>query len=502
MTANRRFLSILTLGAVVLSLAAVCRGPEYDEGYTAFVTGREARPDWPRTPFRVAEMRAAFLPAPTPAAILEMLRQTDVHPPLYFWLAWGWRRCFGPDLRVTRMLSVLLSLGALALVGATARVTGLPPGLPMLLTLGCYGFVGSGVVARGFALAQCLSVAGLLLALLARRKDRPALALASGASLGAASFTNYLAGFPAAAALLWSLSRRPRGLLQSAAMFGGLAPFLASDFYVFVAQRGSRIGQFEPFAWAQLPAAFGRAIGGALLGGLPLYIGGVYRVTATGLLALLLGTMLSMPVLRWRRVEPRDARDLWGMAALAAPLGLVAMGWAAGSMPVEIRYLTFALPPFALMLAAALREVAVARLLCRAVLAAQALSVAGLIVRPETMQPEGTAALAAVRAAGPNGLVLLPRGNDGVGLVAAFATAAPNGLRIALLEPGTAIAVLRRAALSGGRVVVVLLAVDRDSRSVSGAIRAATAAECRHPAGPSGAELLIVSPGLTCFSHL
>jgi hypothetical protein len=220
------------------------------------------------------------------------------------------------------------------------------------------------------------------------------------------------------------------------------------------------------------------------------------------LLALLLGTMLSMPVLRWRRVEPRDARDLWGMAALAAPLGLVAMGWAAGSMPVEIRYLTFALPPFALMLAAALREVAVARLLCRAVLAAQALSVAGLIVRPETMQPEGTAALAAVRAAGPNGLVLLPRGNDGVGLVAAFATAAPNGLRIALLEPGTAIAVLRRAALSGGRVVVVLLAVDRDSRSVSGAIRAATAAECRHPAGPSGAELLIVSPGLTCFSHL
>jgi len=137
-------------------------------------------------------------------------------------------------------------------------------------------------------------------------KDRPALALASGASLGAASFTNYLAGFPAAAALLWSLSRRPRGLLQSAAMFGGLAPFLASDFYVFVAQRGSRIGQFEPFAWAQLPAAFGRAIGGALLGGLPLYIGGVYRVTATGLLALLLGTMLSMPVLRWRRVEPRE----------------------------------------------------------------------------------------------------------------------------------------------------------------------------------------------------
>jgi hypothetical protein len=499
MTANRRLVAILVLGAAVLSLAAVCREPEYDEGYTAFVTGRAGRPDWPRTPFRVAEMRAAFLPAATPSAILETLRRTDVHPPLYFWLAWGWRRCFGPDLRVTRLLSVLLSLGALALVGATARVAGLPPGLPMLLTLGCYGFVGSGVVARGFALAQCLSTAGLLLALLARRKDRPALALASGAVLGAASFSNYLAGFPAAAALLWSLSRRPRRFWRSVAMLGGLAPFLAADFYVFVAQRGSRIGQFEPFVWARLPAAFGRAIGGALLGGLPLYLDGVFQIVASVLLALLLGAMLVIPVLRWRRIEPSDARDLWGMAAFAAPLGLVAMGWASGSMPAEIRYLTFALPPFALLLAAGLRDMAGGRVLRCAVLAVQALSVAGLILRPETMQPEGAAARAATLAAGRNGLVLLPRGNDGVGVVAAFATAAPDGLRIALLEPGTALAVVRRAVASEGRVVVVLIAVDRDSRSVSASIEAATAADCRYGAGPSGTALLMVSGARSCF---
>jgi hypothetical protein len=501
MTANRRILSILVLGAVVLSLAALCRGPEYDEGYTAFVTGRAARPDWPRTPFRVAEMRAAFLPAPTPAAILETLRRTDVHPPLYFWLAWGWRHCFGPDLRVTRMLSVLLSLGALALVGATARIARLPPGLPMLLTLGCYGFVGSGVVARGFALAQCLSTAGLLLALLAPRKDRPALALASGVALGAASFTNYLAALSAAAALFWSLSRRPRRLRQSIAMLGGLAPFLVADFYVFAAQRGSRIGQFEPFAWARLPAAFGRAIGGALLGGLPLYVGGVPRVAAIVLLAMLLGAMLAVPVLYWRRTEPRDARDLWGIATLAAPLGLVAMGLASGSMPVEIRYLSFALPPFALLLAAGLRSMGGGQVLRCLVLAAQALSVAGLILRPETRQPEGAAARAAVHAAGPNGLVLLPRGNDGVGLVAAFATAAPDDLRIALLEPDTALAVLRRAMTSEERLVVVLFAVDPNSLSVSAEIKAATDAACRYPAGMSGTELLIVSYSRSCLLH-
>jgi 4-amino-4-deoxy-L-arabinose transferase-like glycosyltransferase len=501
MTANRRILSILVLGAVVLSLAAVTRGPEYDEGYKAFVTGGVARPDWPRTPFRVAEMRAAFLPAPTPGAILETLRRTDVHPPLYFWLAWGWRHCFGPDLRVTRMLSVLLSLGALALVGVTARVAGLPPGVPMLLTLGCYGFVGSGVVARGFALAQCLSVAGLLLALLARRKNQPVLSLAGGVVLGAASFTNYLAGFLAAAALLWGLCHHPRRLRQSVAMLGGLAPFLAVDFYVFVAQRASRIGQFEPFAWARLPATFGRAVGGALLGGLPLYFDGVPRVGAIVLPAMLLGAMLAVPVLYWRRTEPRDARDLWAMAALAAPLGLVAMGLASGSMPAEIRYLSFALPPFALLLAAALRSMGGGLVLRCLVLAVQTLSVTGLILRPETMQPEGTAARAAARAAGPNGLVLLPRGNDGVGVVAAFATAAPDGLRIALLEPDTALAVLRRAVASEERLVVVLFAVDRDSRSVSAEIKAATAAACRYPAGTSGTELLIVSYSRSCLLH-
>jgi hypothetical protein len=477
MTANRRILSILLLGAVVLSLAGLCRGPEYDEGYTAFVTGQVARPDWPRTPFRVAETRSAFLPAPTPDAILETLRRTDVHPPLYFWLAWGWRHWFGPDLRVTRVLSVLLSLGALALVGVTARVAGLPPGAPMLLTLGCYGFVGSGVVARGFALAQCLSVAGLLLALLARRKDRWALAFASGVVLGAASFTNYLAGFSAAAGLLWNLCRRPRRLRQSAAMIGGLAPFLAADFYVFVAQRASRIGQFEPFAWARLPAAFGRAVGGALLGGLPLYFDGVPRVVAIVLPAMLLGAMLAVPVLYWRRIEARDARDLWAMAALAAPSGLVAMGLASGSMPAEIRYLSFALPPFALLLAAALRSTSGGRVLRCLVLAVQTLSVTGLILRPETMQPEGTAARAAARAAGPNGLVLLPRGNDGVGLVAAFAMGAPDGLRIALLEPDTALAVLRRAVASEERLVVVLLPRSKQRQPPPAGIRPG----CRGP---------------------
>ena len=92
------------LAAILLGLAAMLRDPEYDEGYTAFVTSPDARPTWPAVAFRAADARAAFRPAAAPWAIAGNLRRTDVHPPLYFWTVWAWRRVWGPNLTITRML--------------------------------------------------------------------------------------------------------------------------------------------------------------------------------------------------------------------------------------------------------------------------------------------------------------------------------------------------------------------------------------------------------------
>jgi hypothetical protein len=450
------------LGAVLLGMAAVMRDPEYDEGYTAFVTSTEARPNWPTGAFRVADARAAFRPAPAPWAIDGNLRRTDVHPPLYFWTVWAWRRIWGPDLTITRMLSVGFSLGALACVAAIAAEAGFPIVTSLLLTLGCYGFVETGIVARGFAMTQCLLLLGLLLTLRSARATG-AWSLAAGLALGAACFTNYLAAFPAAAAAVWLGGHRPRHLTF---LLLGLMPFIAADLSFFLDQRNSRIGQFPAFAWGPMGTAMAHALGGAVLGGLPLYLpAGLARIGLGALLGLALVALLALPVLRWPHLGREAPRRLLGMATIATPIGLILMGISAHTIPVEIRYFAFALPPLALLLAASLASLAGPwrpRIIA-AVLMVQAASIAGLMTRPETMQPEGAAARAAFRAVGNTGLVLLPRGNDGVGVVAAFLTAAPDGLHVLLVNPGCRVTLLRQDLLAWPSATAADIAADRDS---------------------------------------
>jgi hypothetical protein len=460
----------LFLAALLLGMAAMLRDPEYDEGYTAFVTSADARPDWPDSVFRAGDARAAFRPAPVPWAIAGNLRSTDVHPPLYFWTVWAWRRIWGPGLGATRMLSVGFSLGALGCLALIARDAGFPVMTSLMLTLGCYGFVETGIVARGFAMTQCLALLGLLLTLkaaspAAARPWRAALGGAgAGAAWGAACFTNYLAAFPAAAAIGWLGLRAPRRM--GLALLGFL-PFILADLSFFLDQRDSRIGQFPPFSWPGLAAAMGHALGGAVLGGLPLYLpAGPPRMIAGAALGLVLLAILLLPALRWRHLGRAGPRLLLALTAAATPAGLVLMGLASGTVPVEIRYFAFALPPLALLLAASIANLPGLwpwRVL-GSVLMVQAASLAGLMTRPETMQPEGAAARAAYRAVGDAGLVLLPRGNDGVGIVGAFLTAAPDGLHILLVDPQSREAALEATLVAWPRVTAAEIGVDRDSR--------------------------------------
>ncbi|MGH7212912.1 MAG: hypothetical protein ACREF1_15800, partial [Acetobacteraceae bacterium] len=91
-------LAVLLLAAVVLTGAAATRGFEYDEGYSVFVTSPTPRPVWPSTVFRVGDVRAAFTTHAGPLAIARALRETDVHPPLYFWTLAAWREVAGDGL--------------------------------------------------------------------------------------------------------------------------------------------------------------------------------------------------------------------------------------------------------------------------------------------------------------------------------------------------------------------------------------------------------------------
>ncbi len=147
--------------------------------------------------------------------------------------------------------------------------------------------------------------------------------------------------------------------------------------------------------------------------------------------------------------------------------------------PIELRYLAFSTPFAALLLAGALaslpclpRRAAIALLLT-----VQAAALAGLMTRPETMQPARAAAAAAALVA-QDGIVLLPRGNDGIGIVGAFAIESPPTQRLLVITPDETPGKILARIGDARRVVLALLAQDDASRATLPAMRAAVSGPC------------------------
>lgn len=444
--------AVLVLAAVVLTATAAARGEEYDEQYTLFLTGADARPIWPQTIVLARDVVNIQHAQAGLASIATALRRTDVHPPLYFWAVAAWRRCIGGGLFEIRLLSVVFSLGALAAVGAIARRTGIAAAMAMVLTLGCYAFAYTGGIARGFALAQMFTLWGVWSVLAGRR-------FVAGTLLGAAVATNYLAAFVVAVAAIAASWPRPRNAVRIAAP---LLPFVAMAGWFFVAQRGGRDAQFPPFDLWLAVARLAHYEAASLTGGLPLYVTEAARPLVSAILAL---GLASVAVLVARcRVR---AGLLLTACALAPPLGLLVLGAVFGNTPIELRYLSFGTPFVALLIAAARPG----PLILAAILTVQAASLAGLVSRPETMQPFAASARAAAAVVG-DGAVLLPRGNDGVGIVGAFALSAPGSLPLLIVRPTDTQADIRTRIAPFHRIVLVLLGVDADSRTALPAMTA------------------------------
>jgi hypothetical protein len=316
----------------------------------------------------------------------------------------------------------------------------------MLLTLGCYGFVYTNAVSRGFAPAQMLLLSGVAL-LLGRR---PVLA---GACLGAACCCNYLAAFVAAAVI---------GATGAWLAVPAAVPFLALDAWFFAAQHATRPDQFPAFAiWPSL-LRLGKYQMAAVFGGLPLYADGIGRTVVGGVVGVLaIGLMVR--VVRARPLNAGAPARLLLAASVASPIGLLLLGVVFDNTPIELRYLSFGLPFIALLVAWASRpgESRVSVLL-PVVATVQLASIIGLLLSPRTMQPGRATATDAARLVG-DGIVVLPKGNDGVGIVGAFGIEAPPFLRVLLARPGTSIA---GRIVPYRRVVLALLSQDRDSIAI------------------------------------
>ena len=477
----------LLLALLVLVGSAWSRGTEYDEDYSVFIATGTPRPVWPSGTFTPRDTHMFFTGHSTMTGIASDLRHNDVHPPLYFWSVAAWRGVFGSSLFESRLLSVLFSLIALLGVAALARLSGAPPVASVLLTLGCYGFTYTGSIARGFALAQlCMIWGTVLIVRAAARSSAPALreertpdeqgsslhlvglALAGGVLLGLASFSNYLAAFGGAASLLWLLIYRTRQWPRWFAAGLGFACILPLDLYFFLAQRSARVGQFPPFKLLPSLARLGKYASANVFGGLPLYVGHIPGLILGALLVLALAGLVALVALRWRVTAGGELRVLLVMAVLATPVGLLLLGFVFNNTPIELRYIAFAMPFWAVLLAgtfASLPQRAGMAVLS-VLLGVQALSIAGLLTRPETMQPQAHAAHAAQRLATATSLTLVPYGNDGVGVLAAFVNESPDTLHIRRVDPGESVQAIRTSASQASRVVLVLLGLDADSRAV------------------------------------
>ncbi len=483
--ATPRWAILLAFAVALLALGggAALRSTEYDETYTRLVTSPVPRPDWPVAPFtpeQVAPLLAAVAP---PAVIAENLRSTDVHPPLYFWLAGAWRAAGGTSVEALRALSVLLALGAVAAFMGAAHLAGLPPAAVGLATALAYGFAYTGGVARGFALAHLLLGLATLGILLAWRRRRAAEAALAGLAAGGASFANYLAAFPAAAIIAWPLVAPLPWQVRLRLFAAAGAPFLlvqAGNLHFFLAQRDSRPGQFEPFAPVEALALMAQFNLANLLGGLPLYLAGAPRQALAAALAGLAGAAALAVAWRWRALGP--TRWLW-LGGFAAPsAGLLALGAAFRTMPIELRYLAFAAPFAAALLAGAARGWA--RRLPRAAPAAfalllvvQAVGTAGMVLHPATRQAYRDALAALAPALGPEALLLVPEGNDGVGIVGAVLAEAPRDQPMLVLRLAE-IPALRDRAAPDARLVLLGI-TDRDGAVQAAAARAALAADPR-----------------------
>jgi hypothetical protein len=252
-------------------------------------------------------------------------------------------------------------------------------------------------------------------------------------------------------------------------------PFLALDAWFFAAQHATRSDQFVPFALGPSLVRLAEYQAAAVFGGLPLYVHGAGRIAAEAVIGLV-SVMLVLGVSRARPWQAGGTIRLMALAAAAPPVGLLLLGVAFDNTPIELRYLSFGAPFIALMIAWVLngpvRTVSTTRMMVKLVLGLQFAGIAGLLLSPRTMQPASGSAVAAACLAG-DAIVLVPRGNDGVGIVGAFGIAAPPALPILLIRPTDAIAGL---IAPYHRLAVAALAQDSDSTEAVSRLHAALAA--------------------------
>lgn len=342
---------------------------EYDEAISLLVVAGNPSPDWPEKVARAEELANVFAGSIGPGEMVQTLRDSDVHPPLYFWMLGTWRALFGDGIEVARALSLLCTAGASLILGLIVLGSGgrlsWAMSASLLFTLSPMGIY-LATTARPYAVALMLVMGAVLGAIrvvtstkTAASLDQKPIGIVSfftGLSAGLAVLANYLAILPAGLLGIWlglvlSIQRRWAVIVVAAA--GAAIPLTAAA-YMLLGQIGARPGQLAGFeGWGLLSQVATSALNmfAPHQWSLPLMkeMGDPIALTLTGVV-LCLGLLM---VLGDAVREPRR-RTLWslfGLLAIGSIVGLVAISALLDKNLVYPRF-TYAAIPFLACLAA------------------------------------------------------------------------------------------------------------------------------------------------------
>jgi len=247
-------IAILVLIAVVVRLPGVFnRAIWYDEAITLLETAGNAVPTWSALPTPAATQKELLVGSPTLGEVVSGLRETDVHPPVYYGLLSLWRRIAGNSIEVARLFSVFWSTASVIILYLLLQAFGFKrPFWPSLVYSLSSGAVHYGHEARNYSLAIFFVMLATFFAFFVKQLDFNrrsqfwffTVALAASCSLS--FLTNYLTVFPISALLIWCFAWTPKKNRRYVIPAFALSVVISlTGISTLLAQLGARPKQFQ-----------------------------------------------------------------------------------------------------------------------------------------------------------------------------------------------------------------------------------------------------------------
>ncbi len=356
-------LTILVLITVVVRLPGVYnRAIWYDEAITLLETAGNAAPSWSAHPAPAADQKELLVGSPTLAEVAAGLRDTDVHPPVYYGLLSIWRQVAGESIETARLFSVFWSTASVILLYLLLRAFGFSrPFWPSLVYSLSSGAVHYGHEARNYSLAMFFVMLAVFLAYFFEQIDFHnrgqfwIFTVSIAACCGLAFQTNYLTVFSISVLFLWCLvwapNKKRKYFVPTIILF---AMFSLIGFKTFLSQLDARPNQF------QKALDFGPELAKIIRANFELLWSPV--ASSSGIRWAVIGTVLVLLVLSVAYLKAaRNAVDkrlftLMAGLAIAPSLGLLALDLIFSKNLGKSSYVLFGVPAIVVLLTLAVGD--------------------------------------------------------------------------------------------------------------------------------------------------